>query len=342
MKIVILGGGFCGIEVARRLQKYKKFDITLIDKKKYFDFNPGIHKILFEQKKIEKIRVPYKKFLYNCEIKTEKIEKVTPEKIITEKGEILFDFLVVSKGAEYPVFLENKKNVYKLNSSENAIKIEKNLRKSKRILIVGGGLIGTEVAGEILTKSNKEVTIVHSNKRLIERNTKNASFYAESFMKKNGCNIIYNEKVKWHENNYFKTDKGRKIEADICIWSTGLKWKNKILKDLKEATDKRNRILVNVYMQLKGHENIFAGGDVTGIKEEKNAHNAFVHGKLISKNIRRISENKNLIKYKKSSAPIVISLGDKKGILVWNNITIKGFFPAIIKKIIEKVALFRL
>ncbi len=222
-------------------------------------------------------------------------------------------------------------------------KLSEKVRNSERVLIVGGGLIGTEVASELASKTSKRVTLVHSHDRLIERNPKIASYFAEKFLMKKGVNIRFNEKVVDNIDDIFKTNKGNEVEADVCIWSTGLSYDKGLYSDLDEIAIAENGSLsVNESLQVKGYSNIFAGGDITDIKEEKTGHNADSHSKIISENIFRMKENRTLKTYSKLRVPLVISLGDINGILSLPFFGIPGPIPAVIKYLLEKGAILRL
>ncbi len=343
MKLVILGGGFCGLEVLKSLKKYKNIEITLIDKKTYFEYKPSFHKVAVNLKYKNKILIPYNPFLNNAEIIDEKISEIRPKYVRTEKKKINFDYLVISTGIDYPIFLKNKKNVYTLDSIKNAQRIGQKLKLSKNILIVGGGLIGTEIGSEIVKKyPNKRITIVHPPNRLIERNPKKASKYAHKFFAKYKTKIIYGQKVVDNKNGVFITDKNKKIKSDFAIWCAGIKSNPNFMKNFNPSIfTEKNALEVNKYLQLVGYPNIFVGGDINSVIEEKTAQNSEIQAKLIAKNIVNHAENKPLYIYKNKKRPLIISLGNKDGLIIIKNNVIKGIIPALLKKLIEVYTLFK-
>jgi NADH dehydrogenase FAD-containing subunit len=337
MKLVILGGGFCGALIARKLDKRKEIEITLIDKKTYFEYTPSIHKVIFDPCYRQKITIPFSYFLKRSRIVESSLLQVTPEFVETEKEKIDFDYLVISTGIEYPIFLEDKKNVFTLKSGIEAVKMSTKVLDADRILIIGGGLIGTEIAGELATKTeDKRVIIVHPHNRLIERNPVKASHYAQNFLEKRGVQIIFGEKVVDHEDGVFITNKGRIIEADVGIWCAGIRCNPFFMKGFPKSvfTDK-NALKVNKYLQLKGYSNIFVGGDINNILEEKTARNAEQHAHLIVKNLKLLKKNRSLIAYKPRNGPLLISLGDWTGIMTFRRLGITGLFPGILKWFVE-------
>ncbi len=337
MKVIIVGGGFCGAFVAKKLEKNKEIELTLIDKKQYFEYRPGLPKLIRNKKYIKNIQIKYKKFLKNTKIICEKVENINPKKIKTNKNEYTYDILVLCCGIKYPIFLKNTKNVFTVTESTQCLKAIEKIEKSKKILIVGGGLIGIEVAGELVTqKPEKDITIVHSKNRLIERNPIYASKISQKFLEKNDVEIIFNEKIIENNETYFATDKDRKINADAAIWSAGTKCDSSFMKNFnKNIFTKKGCLKVDNYLRLKGYNNIFVGGDIASINEEKTAQNSERHAKIIVKNIKKSIEKRKLVKYRKFKGPLFISLGSKKGIFVFRNVSFSGFLPTFMKDIVE-------
>ncbi|MEM3154837.1 MAG: FAD-dependent oxidoreductase [Candidatus Woesearchaeota archaeon] len=338
MKVVILGGGFCGALVAKILDKRKDAEVILIDKKDYFEFTPSIHKVIFNAGYFRKITVPFSHFLKNTRIITAKLKQVTPEFVEVVNEKITFDYLVVSTGIDYPVFLENRENVCTLKSGREAAVMGAKILDSEHILIIGGGLIGTEIAGELVTKTHgKRLVIVHPHDRLLERNPPKASGYARKLFEKHGVQIIFGEKVVGHKGNTFITDKGRKIDAEAGIWCAGIKCNPWFMQGFPDSIFTEKRALkVNQYLQLDGYSNIFVGGDINNVPEEKTAQNAERHALLIVKNIGRLKNSQPLMAHRPRSAPLVISLGDRTGILTLpNGWVINGFLPGMLKWLIE-------
>ena len=337
MKIIILGGGFCGTLVARNLEKkLPDAEIILIDKKDYFEFSPSIHKVIFNSKYFNKITKCYKNLFNNIRIVKDKVVKVTSKQVITEKHRFDFDYLVICIGIEYPVLLNNTEKVCTLKNSIEAAKMGAKILASNKILIIGGGLIGTEIAGELVTKTkHKEITIVHNHNRLIERNPQRASDYALDFLTKRGARIIFNEKVIDHKDNKFITNKGRLIEADAGLWCAGIKANPYFMSGFRNIKNEKGFLKVNECLQLKGFKNIFVGGDINNVPEEKTAQNAVRHAHIISHNIISLINKTELKKHKPRSGPLVISLGDWKGILTFKDFSFCGFIPGIMKWLIE-------
>lgn len=338
--VIIIGGGFCGVHVAKILDKMlaKDFTLAFFDKKDYFEYTPSVHKVISDKNYHDKIVVPFQNLFKRTAIFSEEVTAVTPAHVQTNKGTYSFKYLVVSLGIAYPIFIEDKKNTFTLKNGEEAKKIHEALQKSKNVVIVGGGLIGTEIAGELVTKmKDKNVTVIEPSERILIRNPPGASAWAARFLTNRGCSIVYGEKVVEQKNRAIITDKGSRIPADIILWCAGIKCDTGFLaNDLLKSTNERKCIIVNDNLQIEGLKNIFCGGDLNNIQEEKTAHNAEHHAKIIAHNILAAMEkHKSFLNYTPSSAPLVISLGDYAALFTFKNFWWGGIIPAIVKKMIE-------
>ncbi|MFX0137345.1 MAG: NAD(P)/FAD-dependent oxidoreductase [Candidatus Hodarchaeota archaeon] len=337
MKVAIIGGGFCGVLIAKKLEKIKDIQTVLIDNKSYFEYQPSLHKVVFKPEYINKIRRDYTSFLKNTEIIIRSVKKVTSQQIITSKEKINFDILIISTGIDYPIFLENEENVHVLKNGAESLQISKKIRYAKHILIVGGGLIGTEFAGEIVTKlPNKSVTIIHPHNKILERIPHDAAYYTQKFFEKNRVKFIFGEKVISHINGTYFTNNKREIYADLCIWCAGIKCNPYFMKEFPDKCfSEINALKVNNYLQLDGFSNIFIGGDINNIKEEKTARKAELHAKIIVKNIKRMLTSQPLLPYKSGRSPMIISLGDWRGIILYKYVFPGLFIPGILKWLIQ-------
>lgn len=337
MKVVIIGGGFCGVLVAKKLENIDFINTVLVDKKSYFEYQPSLPKVIFKPSSINKLKREYNSFLKKTDIITGKIKKITSKHVITSKKKVDYDFLVISTGIDYPIFLDNKENVYIIKNGEESLLLADKIKDSNNILIAGGGVIGTEIAGEIVTNlPQKKLTIIHSHDRLLERNPNDASYYAQKFLKKKGVEIILGEKVVSNINGRFFTNKNKTIHANLCIWCAGIKCNPDFMKEFpSQCFSKRNSLKVNKHLQLEGFSNIFVGGDISNIKEEKTARKAEIHAKIIVKNIKRLFMNRSLVEYRSGHSPMVISLGDWRGIILYKYVFPGLFIPGILKWLIQ-------
>ena len=208
-------------------------------------------------------------------------------------------------------------------------------------MIVGGGPVGIELAAEIATKyPDKNLILLHSKSLFLKRLNSKCHEYSYRFLSKRNASFILNERLVKY-NKVFVTDKNRKIRADIAFLCTGITPNSEFLKRGDIKLDKKNYVIVNNFLQAKGHSNIFAAGDIASIQEEKTAQNSAKQARIVVKNIMHIEKNEQLEQYDSSQRIMVISLGKYDGIMTYKNHAVKGIIPGILKSIIELKTMLR-
>ena len=334
-RVVIVGGGFAGTQCARVLQS--DFSVTLVDAKDYFEYTPGILRTIVEPDHADKIQVKHSKYLKKAKIVKGKVDKISRKEVFVNKKKIPFDYLIIGSGSAYRSPIKDRAVVLS-HRADTLKEFHDKLHKANSALIIGGGMVGVELAAEICTHyKDKEIMLVHSRKRLMNRNSRDISKHAEKFLKKNGVKIIFGERVSSKKGNTFTTESGNEIKADIAFFCTGIKPNSGLMKNsFPKNLDERAGIKVNKYLQLEGFKNIFVGGDVTAVKEEKLAQNAEEQAKVIISNIRAMEAKEELESYKSNPRVMVLSLGKYDGILIYKGFSMGGFVPAFLKWGIER------
>jgi len=336
-KIIIIGGGFTGTQCAKKLEK--NFNITLIDNKPYFEYTPGILRTILEPEHEKKIQALHEKYLKKSKILIDDIEEISKKEILCKKHKIPFDYLIIASGSSYNAPIKEA-GLIPATRAKELVMYHNKLEKAEKVLVIGGGLAGIELASEICTHyKNKDITLVHSHTALMERNHPKSRKYAEKFLKKHGVKIIFEERVKGAEGKIkrvYITDKGTKIQCDMAFICVGIKSNYEFMKkNFSELLTERNQIKVNQYLQLENSHNIFVGGDVTAVNEEKTAQTSEKHAQTIIQNIKNLENKKPLIKYASKKRPMVISLGKYDGILEHKNLVLTGAIPAFLKWFVE-------
>lgn len=345
MKVVIVGGGFCGALVAKHLQRDEKFSVTLIDKKPYFEYIPSAIFCMTHPEYVKHLNVSYHRFLSQTTIITDEIKNITDTTVTTKNQIVPFDYAVICTGSQYPIFLKSTTNVYTVHNCTEAVRVSKKIADASRVLIVGGGYIGVEACGQLATQHNHlSITLVDVESNLLQRSPLKASRYASKFLVKKGVRIIPNEKVVDHPTpTQYLLSNGECINADICLWCAGIHTDTSFLESLgPSSVDSVGRIQVNTYLQMKYHPHIFAGGDICGVAEEKTAFHAEAHAKTIASNIVSLSANQPLKAYQKKFSIQLISLGEYSGIVHTKNKAMYFGLFGVGKKLIEYYTIGRL
>ncbi len=320
--VVVIGGGFAGSHIARKLEKVKSFNVILIDRKEYFEFTPSILKAITNPNYLDKIQQKHEKYLTKSKFVCGQVAKISKKEVYVNNKKIPYDYLIIATGSSYVLPFKHHKAL-QINRGVDIKKYNKKLIESKKIVVVGGGLVGVEIVGEIVDKyKNKKIKLIESNETLIPRNLKASQEYSKRILEKKGVEIMLNQSFK---------EKSKKEDKELVFICMGIKPNFNFKMDLKEKS-----LETNEYLQLRTNKNIFVAGDVSQIKEEKTAQNAVNHAKIIVKNITRLERNKPLKKYLIEKTPQIISLGKDKGILEFKNFIVKGKLPIILKNFVER------
>jgi apoptosis-inducing factor 2 len=332
-RLIIIGGGFAGSSIAKELEE--KFSVVLIDTKNYFEYTPSILRTIVEPEHMQKVQIKHKDYLKNTKIITNKVKEITKEVVITSGTIFKYDYLVICSGSRYNKPIKQENVILTSRASVLRNYAEK-LKKSNNVLIIGGGLVGVELAAEICTKfPKKEITLCHSRDKLLNRNNKKTQTHCHNFLERHGVKLNLSQRVIIN-HDYFTTTKGEKIPTDLTFICTGISPNSEFMeKTFSNYLNEKGFIEVNKFMQLKGHENIFVAGDATAINEEKTAQNAERHAKIVIKNIKNITLGKKLKPYISSPRIMDISLGKNDGVITYKNYSLTGLSAGLLKNLIE-------
>ncbi|MEO5572109.1 MAG: NAD(P)/FAD-dependent oxidoreductase [Bacteroidia bacterium] len=302
-RILIVGGGFGGIALAKQLNK-KRFQVVLIDKNNFHTFQPLLYQVATGGLEPDAIAYPIRKIFSNQKNfifrMGEAIEvKIKEHILVTSIGEIYFDILVIATGSTTNYFgsREIQNNSISLKSITDALDLrsmllqnfEKMLNEDKEseklkylnIVIAGAGPTGVETAGafaelkkHVLPNDYPELDFSRVNIHLVEAGDKilgvmssGASRKSKEFLMKMGVKIWLKTKVDSCDFDHVILSDGRKIDCNIFIWTAGVM--GKTIKGIPEdRIAKGNRVMVDVYNRLTGFEDVFIIGDVAAMNDD--------------------------------------------------------------------------
>lgn len=336
-KVVIIGGGFAGALIARKLQSLSQspFQVTFIDEKEYFEFTPSVLRTLTEPQHAKKIQVLHAAYLPRARIIQGTVSTITPTMVRVRQQNILFDILVIASGSRYNTPIKEKNLVLASRTREFQQYAQK-LVYAQTILIIGGGIVGVELAAEIVLHfPGKQLILVHSKEKLMERTPLKAQQYAQQFLQKRGVDIIFDEKVIQHHDHHYQTNKGRKISCNLAFLCTGITPNSEHLGICSSYLNEKKLLNVNEFLQVEGHSHIFAAGDITAIPEEKTAQAAEQQAAVVAENILRQYQEKPMKAYLPRQKAMVISLGKWDGIFWYHHLVFTGIIPGMLKRLIE-------
>ena len=298
--VVIVGGGFGGLEVANQL-KDKPIDVLMLDKHNYHTFQPLLYQVATGSLEAESIAFSLRKNFdhqKNFRFRIAEVTKVNPEKntINTTTGEISYDYLVIATGSTTNFFGNNDVAHFAMpmksipealnlrylmleNLEQAVLKPTKEEREPYlSFVLVGAGPTGVELAGALaelrnhvlikdypeLNKHEMKVYLVDFLPKVLGPFSDQGSKAAKRFLKKMGVEVLLNVKVESYNGHVIKFEDGKTIPTKNVIWSAGVMG---VVPDglSKDVLEKGNRLSVDSINRVKGMPNIFAIGDVAAM-----------------------------------------------------------------------------
>lgn len=326
-RLVIIGGGFAGLELAKKIDK-KQYQVILIDKNNYYQFQPLFYQVATGGLEPSSISYPHRKNFQknkNFHFRMCEAQNVDPEnKVVqTNIGDITYDYLVISTGCDTNYFGNDslRESTFALKSVSESLLLRNRILLSfeealstdndeelKEILsftIVGGGATGVELAGaladmkkSILPKdypeidfTKMEIHLVDASPRLLFAMSEQASEKAADTLKNRGVIIHQNISVKSYDRPFVELSDGTNIRTRNVLWVAGVKPNS--LKGLAETAYNRGRLAVNEYNQVQDYDNIFAIGDTSLLISEKSPKGHPQVAQVALQMAKRLAKNLN-------------------------------------------------
>ncbi|KAM6444073.1 ferroptosis suppressor protein 1 [Liasis olivaceus] len=327
VRVVIVGGGFGGIAAARLLQDWG-IPFLLVDMRDAFHHNVAALRASVQEGFAKKTFISFSG-TFKDSFQQGKVVGIDLEKhqvLLNDGKELSFSHLILATGSEGP--FPGKFN--ELTSMEMAIQayedMVKEVKRAARVVIVGGGSAGVEMAAEVKTTyPNKEVTLIHSKTALadVELLPRVREAVKET-LQQEGVHLLLDQKVsnlhmlslnQFKENMMVKTDKGTEVTADLVIPCSGIKINSSAYSNaFRDKLANNGALKVNDYLQVVGYDNIYAIGDCADVKEPKMAYHAELHANVVVTNIINSLTQKPLKTYQPGSLTFLISLGSNDGV----------------------------
>lgn len=301
--IVIIGGGFAGLNLAKELDK-NKFRVTILDKNNFHSFPPLFYQIASSGLEPSSISFPFRREmrrLKNTNYHFGEVLEIDSNNstVRTQFETIKYDQLVIASGTTNNFFNqpELKEKVHTLKSTAEAIRLRNEIldrleracittdRERRRQLlsfvVVGGGPSGVEVAGAlgemkryILNKEYPEIDIddvrvilIEGTDRFLRTMSERASHDAKVYLGHLMIETRLNCMMKSYENNVLHLSTGEEIYCETLIWTAGITG-NKINGISDDSITRGNRYIVDSNCKIKGYDNIYALGDIAYLEDE--------------------------------------------------------------------------
>lgn len=304
-RIVIIGGGFAGISLAKRLRN-KNVQVVLLDKHNYHNFQPLMYQVATGGLEPDSIAYPirkivqeYKDFYFRlAEVRDIDAENNT---IYSDIGELKFDYLVIATGSKTNYFgnKEIERNSMAMKTIPQSLNIRSLILENfeqalltndiderhslMNFVLVGGGPTGVELAGALaemkkailpkdypdLDVRKMEINLIQGSNRVLDSMSENASEKAEKFLLDLGVSVWKNVRVTGYDGKTVTTSSNLSFDSATVIWTAGVQ--GALPHGLKADSFIKNvnRIKVNEFNQVEGYEHLFAIGDIAVMSSEK-------------------------------------------------------------------------
>lgn len=302
-KIIIIGGGFAGIQLARKLDK-KLFDVLLIDKINHHQFQPLFYQVATSQIEPANISFPFRHIFKNKSnvlIRLAEVIQILPKqnKISTTIGDFDYDYLAIAIGCKTNFFGNNEicQHSVTLKTTYDAIKIRNHILQTfeniisaketekealRNLVIVGAGPTGVELAGafaeikkNILPKdypridwSKFKITLIEGAKNTLNNMSDKAKQASQKYLEDMGVHLLTETFVTDYDGFTLKLKNGRQINTKTVIWAAGVT-ANQIEGLPVTCLTHGNRIIVNRLNKVAEYKNIFAIGDIACMETTK-------------------------------------------------------------------------
>lgn len=354
-KVVLVGGGFAGLHVAKELNK-SEFDILLIDKQNHHQFQPLYYQVASARLEPSNISFPFRKIFQkskNIQIRLAEVTAIDPaaNKIETTIGSFDYDYLILATGCKTNFFGNEQiqKHALSMKTTEESIEIRNKIllnfeklisatpeekESLLNIVLVGAGPTGVELAGafsemkkHILPRdyphvdfSALKIILLEGSKNTLNSMSDEAKKASRKYLEE--LNVIV--KTETFVTNYdgvtATLNNGETILTQNVIWAAGVI--GNIVPGLKPENSIRNRYKVDRFNKIMGTQNIYAIGDIAYMETPKypNGHPqlanvAINQGKMLASNLVNILKGKEQKPYEYKDLGSMATVGKHKAVV---------------------------
>ncbi len=303
-RVVIIGGGFAGVAIARKILN-EDMQMVLLDRHNYHTFQPLLYQVSTSGLEPDSIAYPLRKITRsseNCFFRLAEVTSISAEKntVHTNIGDLIYDYLVIATGSktnffgndsieEHGMWMKtvpqalNIRSLILENLEQATITEDPEKRKALlNFVLAGAGPTGVELSGAIAELRNhivpKDYPDINPNEmnihlleglgRVLPPMSEHASRKAHEMLEELGVKIHLNTMVENYDGHLVTTNTDLAIKTETFIWSAGVTGSPVSGLNASALVEKANRYEVNAFNQVNGYENIFAIGDIALMKTE--------------------------------------------------------------------------
>jgi NADH:ubiquinone reductase (H+-translocating) len=366
--VVIVGGGFGGLEAALTLKSLPGDAVTviLIDRNGSHCYVPSIHEVSSGKITSRSIQIPLETVLAPAGIRfvRDTVRSIDPanRRVSTTAGTLDYDYLVVAAGAENHFFgvPGAEEHSFRFRTPDDADRIYAHLvrlleeeRKDIHLVLAGGGTEGVEVAGELLDllrDSGREygpaggavaITLVEAQQQLLPGFPPAARTFAEDYLREQGVAIITGRRITEVRTGSIVLAAGTELPCSMLIWTGGIK-PSRLIEGMSLPKDPAGWLVVNDKLHSPDDDRLYAVGDIVAIQTSggplslpRLAYHAQDQAVTAGINISYSLRGKELMRYTPRSKPQLVSIGRDMGIYTQGDDFKKGAWVVTLKKAVE-------
>jgi apoptosis-inducing factor 2 len=332
--VIIYGGGIAGAQLAKQIARDAA--VTLVDPLDYFEVPMAAPRNLVKPAYAEHAIIPFAQALPTVVHRRARLIELSEkdgliEDSVGNQSRISADITVLATGSKFSNELMRADNGTFAVRKQFYGLFHQKLLGSKRVLIVGGGPIGVEVAGEISENfPEKSITLLDSGARLLRGTSEAAAEHAAAVLSGRGVKILLGQKIEsgasaigevFAEAGEVLTSKGQRIPYDMILWCIGGTPNTAYMQShYAHALNGAGRIQVTPDLRVKQTDNLFALGDITDLDENKMAYHTGKQVKIAAENVRALlagnASGKTLKAYKPATGDpmMAVTLGSRTGV----------------------------
>jgi len=302
-KVVIIGAGFAGLQLARHLMR-SDYDVTLLDQNNFHQFQPLFYQVATARLEPTSISFPLRKVFQkkcNVHVRLGQVQTIDPQRkiVVTAHHDYPYDYLVIATGCNNNYFgnANIEKYAFPMKSTAQAVALRNRILLNyealvfatpeerpalENIVVVGGGPTGVEVSGALAEMKKKilpkdypdrdfsgiKIIMIEGTANTLSAMSPASQKYSRKYLEQLDVEILTEKMVKDYDGKVVTLQDGTSIPAFTMIWAAGVTG-NVPAGIPKEMTVRGNRIKVDQTNQVEGMPDVFAIGDVSYMETPK-------------------------------------------------------------------------
>jgi NADH dehydrogenase len=354
-KILILGGGYAGLAVLRKLGRRLRrpdYSITLIDESPFHTIKTRFHELAVYRNRGRFIRFPIRIFTRSAgaEFSQGRVERIqfTGKSVTTTTGDHPFDILIITLGGRTNYFGVRgaRSHTVNLQTYDAAVECSRRIEALglpdecgplRRVVVCGAGIEGIEVAAMLRQHAGPkrcEVVIIEKNDQIMARSQcrDRQRDYMHAYFAGNSIQLRLASAIRQVGKQGIFLESGEKIESDLVFWCSG------VTRVPVTGIPKSRAFEVGPTLQGKKHPEVFSTGDFTTVDSRGewsnllSAQRALYQAGIVAENVARLEEGRPAATENYRPRGELIGLGDFDGVGILSGIPLQGKAAALAKK----------